>query len=1147
MSSTYTTSPDSNNVGSHNDPFYMPTTPLEATFLSPFNHSHTLSNSASPSYNLESTPGESVSDYSDFPSSEYTIDDEFFGVNFDANLQENLPSAFLTLETDLPPSVTHLQSDPPLFSAADPATTTLTSRYPISPIQSATPSTPSPRTQANDKRAQTRISQHELITSLQKARAQKFPSTPIDPTTLQLTPDHSGSSQASGEGKAPSKMAYPGGSPQVTVSQWGESQLGDAGLDMLNNDFTSNQSASGYPSQNSNLRDSDGSWLRNNTTGQAGLDPERRKMMRQAEIPTLREQEEQRDIQQKNIQVTDWVSHTAPEHFAPVPGSSYPNQYAPSDTDSVRGLNFEDETRDIKPVDDAASIRENKPRDGDVFYNLKTEGFPTGLSDDDLSLIVGRHWNETPAVPRITSTKVQPPTANAAIMKFTENADRFSVISRRATWGTRRLSDSDIESVVDGSFLKKMSINDRELERKPSNIFARMMPKKSSSNLKRSHSTSKDFQESSAAPMGHRKESSGSLAPPPRNNSFGRSQTQLPSINTAFAAMAGPLAAVGTTHARSGSVSAVGSGPVSATSPKSPGNLTGFARNVIKRARSRSDLPRHGGSDQSEPGLAGLWRGAGGPPVPNTSFHVTSAPRPVEELDVKPVADLLDQDDDDDDDDEEADEMDYRMKTTENTDPIDPTNEGFKAHIRRLNPTMAPQYSWLISRIAHQQEIRYKNLLTARVKHLQAVHKGGCSSGQHCLTVGGKATLYDVKGKVREQSASLSLMTDIDDDDPSLGDATLTADSFPVGVPIPPTRSLPAEFECQLCFKSKKFQKPSDWTKHVHEDVQPFTCTYEKCKEPKSFKRKADWVRHENERHRHLEWWVCQVEDCKHPCYRKDNFLQHLVREHKLPEPKQKTKTAIKKARQVEPAWLMLDKCHHETTNRPQDEPCKFCGKTFNTWKKLTVHLAKHMEYISLPVLKLVEEKRVEADTIISPVENVPTPITPLPKLETGGSPFNFSNVSPRPPMQQQYTGGYQQPTFYTPNGSLGVQTPIPPQIPPQMAYNPTPAYNNAGMYRMEQSRGFDPLNTTFTTLPEQTFINPPRQHQYSMSQGYIARTPVQSDFQNGNMLGINTTGFGFDGMSLSTDAAFQQAPLPHRGSSSPYDQPLQTNQYFPQ
>jgi len=95
-----------------------------------------------------------------------------------------------------------------------------------------------------------------------------------------------------------------------------------------------------------------------------------------------------------------------------------------------------------------------------------------------------------------------------------------------------------------------------------------------------------------------------------------------------------------------------------------------------------------------------------------------------------------------------------------------------------------------------------------------------------------------------------------------------------------------------------------------------------------------------------------------------------VVREHKLPEPKQKTKAAIRKAGLTEPAWIMLERCHHETQNKPQDEPCKFCGKAFNTWKKLTVHLAKHMEHIGLPILRLVEAENIDANTIIDPIED---------------------------------------------------------------------------------------------------------------------------------------------------------------------------------
>ncbi|CAI4216686.1 unnamed protein product [Parascedosporium putredinis] len=187
-------------------------------------------------------------------------------------------------------------------------------------------------------------------------------------------------------------------------------------------------------------------------------------------------------------------------------------------------------------------------------------------------------------------------------------------------------------------------------------------------------------------------------------------------------------------------------------------------------------------------------------------------------------------------------------------------------------------------------------------------------------------------------------------------------------------RGLPAMMECQLCFQAKKFQKPSDWTKHVHEDVQPFTCTWEGCKEPKIFKRKADWVRHENEGHRHLDCWDCDVDDCAHKCYRRDNFLQHLVREHKFVEPIHKTKGALKKFGGNDPTWKKVEQCHVLSAKKAEEEPCKFCNRKLPSFKKLTVHLAKHMEQISLPILRLVAAAEVTADTVVSPVQGPPRP-----------------------------------------------------------------------------------------------------------------------------------------------------------------------------
>jgi hypothetical protein len=228
-------------------------------------------------------------------------------------------------------------------------------------------------------------------------------------------------------------------------------------------------------------------------------------------------------------------------------------------------------------------------------------------------------------------------------------------------------------------------------------------------------------------------------------------------------------------------------------------------------------------------------------------------------------------------------------------------------------------------------------------------------------------------------------------------DGQVVPAQFPSGVPLPPVKRLPAEFECPLCFRVKKFYKPSDWTKHVHEDIQPFTCTFPNCSEPKSFKRKADWVRHENERHRQLECWTCDIGECSHTCYRKDNFVQHLVREHKVPEPKVRTGRSggsrspltplepsdiwrglsVNTAEPTEEdVWALVERCRKDASKHPRDEPCKFCGNICNTWKKLTVHLAKHMEQISMPVLPLIEQKRLMSDApLYQPTLQQPQPV----------------------------------------------------------------------------------------------------------------------------------------------------------------------------
>lgn len=360
---------------------------------------------------------------------------------------------------------------------------------------------------------------------------------------------------------------------------------------------------------------------------------------------------------------------------------------------------------------------------------------------------------------------------------------------------------------------------------------------------------------------------------------------------------------------------------------------------------------------------------------------------------------------------------------------IIPTPEGFAHHVATLNPLLPPK---LIDRISHEQQKRYRKLIEHRQKHLTHLRTTGhCPNGaSKCRKQIGQVGISSpgsvtIAAKSRIATSAAKPGDDSDSDTPNAitgaagTDGSLTTATFPANIPTPPTASLPASFECPICFKYKLFKKPSDWTKHVHEDVQPFTCTFPECNEPKSFKRKADWVRHENEKHRKLEWWDCSrwtsgasPGDCQHVCYRKDNFVQHLMREHKLEEPK--PTNSKKQDAASAGVWAIVDQCHMETKRRPSEESCRFCGVTCGSWKKLSVHLAGHMEAIALPVLKLVRD-----DVVVPVVKNprrqqqtVMGAVGTAQQHQSGGYQIHQNNYTTAPEPQHHHQQQMEMETY---------------------------------------------------------------------------------------------------------------------------------------
>jgi hypothetical protein len=725
---------------------------------------------------------------------------------------------------------------------------------------------------------------------------------------------------------------------------------------------------------------SDGSW-----PTRIGVKPDLRVALNSEDMSTLEEMEEERLISEKNAEVAQWLTHSevGSETGEASTGKlrkkkSKGRPRAKSTNDAARGNSnhgsgvtnpiFDDslipgpglyvhESSEMGEDDDFSSADEaESPAAALPSFRDQESYFPALTADQSSARgqsVGRRELSGTTDGPK----EAQGITANLAIMRFRERARETDNASLTATVGSRRRSESDIASVVNFTGISKLLLDppvkeERRNIRRKGSFLENILPNRNNSNkMKRKNSQQPETTDTAPSP----KEGQNVFSAPKRIGSFGRAKS--PRVDTTFLSAGA--------EARSPSaVAAAASGAIAHAKQ-------------IWRSRSRSDL----GKQPKGPGLADLWTQSGGPPMPTLASPLNSHSQ-FQQLDAR-------EGEDDSGDDEAVGQDGIAMDLSVRTDiPVIPTYDGFKYHARQLNPRLT---DFLLERVTQEQLKRYRRLVDLKLKHSQNVASHSCASKSFCFASGGEAKNLPPRAGNKDPEATLvgfQILTPgmTEDDLDITSEGQTVAAQFPSGVPLPPVKQLPAEFECPLCFKVKKFYKPSDWTKHVHEDIQPFTCTFSGCNEPKSFKRKADWVRHENERHRQLESWTCNIAECTHTCYRKDNFVQHLVREHKVPEPKVRTgrnpgsrspATPLEPLQSwqtnmvyghsgdesIEDVWALVDNCHKDATKQPKDEPCKFCGNICSTWKKLTVHLAKHMEQISMPVLALVEQKRAGTDS----------------------------------------------------------------------------------------------------------------------------------------------------------------------------------------
>lgn len=1086
-----------------------PITPADSHLLSPHSSAHVLSSNASPdafSYTPNSALG--IAPTGDFVPE--LSDDQFFNASFDNVGVSNTPS-FLGEEfvdfgaLDGPIPFPDFVTAPSARQAPS---------YPISPDK--TPVTNTYGVFASTRPAPSTVA-HPII--LHQAVDQSAPqSVDSSHTAPQLTPDTNDGGWSGDENQV-QYASLDMISPRVTVSEW---ETGGRPSENNNNNITNNNSSNtdaagllGSPFTVTGPRSAAGDFAgnyegstfsgasriaygsrRSSSSGdRQGIAPGQR--LADEVDKSINQQTAQREVEDANKGVQAWVTRSR--------GASFNRDYIENQVPEK-----------VETDDDNVSPREiplgdqtvNRLIEGQMYYN---EGARGPANETDINIIRGTMpWETGLRMQPIQTERTVPETAQQAIYRLQrqQQFDNASMLSRAATWGTRRHSlpsQTDVEGVLNGNFLKKLSIGSRDNShvRRPSLISRGVsLVRKTSTRKRHAATTAEASSEQSEQPQEPlRRESKDSLAPPSRSPSWGFNKKSVPSLDTAIFGMSAGAAAIGSTkhHARHDSVSAT-----SVTSPKSP--FGGFSalgvppiKNTLRRPRSKTDL-----------GLVGLFKKTGGPPVVQPAKSRTKAEA---------------EDDEDDADDDEDEDTQLELPSGED---IIPTIGGFKNHILRLNPGMVDANGVvrdgcrsLLDRTAHLMVVRYKALCDLKVKHIQQANARKCPNGTMCFSLGGTARILEARAETRGE-----------DDSPV--DA-LTRENFPTGIPMPPTTSLPAEFECQLCFAKKKFTKPSDWTKHVHEDVAPFNCTWDRCRDAKLFKRKADWVRHENEGHRHLEWWTCDVDDCRHVCYRRDNFLQHLVREHKFPEPTVKTKADIRRAGNSDLTCSKVEQCHAENDARPSDEPCRFCEKTFPTWKKLTVHLAKHMEHISLPVLDLVAKRVVDADTIISPVSAAPPQnygSFHTPQDQVKQEPQSF-------PMTDQFVPAATNDLSYSQHHdfALNMAPPTTYSQPIDTTYYPDPGFVP------QQEFMVNPMPNTMPHAPYQVAVTHDGQFAGAGSYGNMPNPEMGAfpDFR-ANSLGIQGAPIQqpmmYDGLIRNQNGNTMHQAVPqysHQGSASPY------------
>ena len=150
--------------------------------------------------------------------------------------------------------------------------------------------------------------------------------------------------------------------------------------------------------------------------------------------------------------------------------------------------------------------------------------------------------------------------------------------------------------------------------------------------------------------------------------------------------------------------------------------------------------------------------------------------------------------------------------------------------------------------------------------------------------------------------------------------------------PMPRSARAGKLFECPYCRTIECVKDTSAWIKHVYKDLQPYMCTFEKCRVADvMYEGRRQWFNHELQQHRRS--WTCNGH-----CDQKFGSMKALMSHIKKHKPGVYSDPHLRTMAEV---WA-------SPIDSQATSSCQLCGEGVTGTIQLQGHIGRHLEDLAL-------------------------------------------------------------------------------------------------------------------------------------------------------------------------------------------------------